>query len=51
MSFKSTKQNLGPSKSNRPLLPMKKQGNGILYEMFGELLSLYIPGRFFVIII
>ena len=26
---------------------MKKQGNGILYEMFGELLSLYIPGRFF----
>ena len=29
---------------------MKKQGNGILYEMFGELLSLYIPQRFFVFI-
>ena len=26
---------------------MKNQGNGILYEMFGELLSLYIPRRFF----
>ena len=24
---------------------MKKQGDGILYEMFGELLSLYISRR------
>ena len=41
MSFKSTKQNLGPSKSK-----MKKQGNGILYGMFGVVIVIYTPKIF-----
>ena len=50
MSFKVQNKIWDPQNLIDTAHEKKKQGNDILYEMFGELLSLYIPRRVFVFI-